>query len=239
MFCREVAQFIARAENPDPYDIEDVADVLEGLMQMPVGGLDFDEVETDDLDEPVEQRDMEILNALLGTWRLLSARGSIQQLGTPGTIYVTKRRPHATRHIGDWAPFDVGDLNWHAALNYVPYSFGPTAVTPIRVIAAYKDDLKLVSLWNNPVELNNQIVGALESPVYSTALSLWAALINSDTGYDDELPYAWEPSPPPGKYNSNGFAVGIIESVFAEIVGGGSISGFYLADKPVPLGEFQ
>ena len=42
----------------------------------------------------------------------------------------------------------------------------------------------------------------------------------------------------PGEYNSNGFAVGIIDSVFGDIIGG-SISGFYLADRPIPVTEFE
>ena len=232
----EAARFISRAENPGPYDIEDVADVLEGVLLTTVGGLNYDGVETDETDEPDERLDRELMDSLLGTWRLLYARGAIQNLGTPGTIYVTKRRVILTRHLEGWQAFN--DQNWHAALNYVPKTFRPTGLTPVRVIAAYQDDNKLVSKWNDPSELNNEIVGALESQVFTSAVSLWAALIKSNINYDDELPYDYPPTSTPGAYNSNGFAAGIIDSVFGDIVGG-SISGFFLGDKPVPVTEFE
>ena len=96
----------------------------------------------------------------------------------------------------------------------------------------------MVSKWNDPSELNNEIVGALESQVFTSAVSLWAALIKSSINYDDELPYDYPPTSTPGAYNSNGFAAGIIDSVFGDIVGG-SISGFFLGDKPVPVTEFE
>lgn len=231
----EAARFISLAENPGQSTIEDLADVLEDVLQTTIGGLNFDDVETDETDEAIERRDREILDSLLAGWRLLYARGAIEKLGTPGTIYVTKRRVVVSRILNRWQEFN--DQNWHVALNYVPKTFEPTGVTPVRVIAAYQDDDLLVSKWNDPSELNNEIVGALESQVFNSTASLWAALIKSDINYDGQLPYNWPPTSVPGAYNSNGFAAGIIDSVYGDIIGG-SISGFFLGDKPVPVTEF-
>ena len=70
------------------YRVEDLADVLEAIVGVTIGGYDFSHVDNDDLDEADEQQVYEVHQALLNIWALLGERGRDR---TTDTVYVTKR----------------------------------------------------------------------------------------------------------------------------------------------------
>ena len=214
----------------DRYGVEDLADVLEAVVGVTIGGYDFSHVDNDDLDEADEQRVYEVHQALLNIWALLGDRGRDR---TTDTVYVTKRRVGG---LG-WLEFR---WNWHAVLEYTY----PTFLGHNPTIAAYSEGGieagRLVSRRNDISERNNMIAGTVSSAVYVTAASLWPALVASDRKYCDNLDYYDPRQDDPireDEYNSNGYAAGIINSVSGTT--DAPISSYFLGWKPVPVNEFQ
>ena len=73
---QKMAEFVTIWEaGEDRYGVEDLADVLEAVVGVTIGGYDFSHVENDDLDEADEQRVYEVHQALLNIWALLGERG--------------------------------------------------------------------------------------------------------------------------------------------------------------------
>ena len=228
---QKVAEFVTIWEaGEDRYGVEDLADVLEAVVGVTIGGYDFSHVDNDDLDEADEQRVYEVHQALLNIWALLGERGRDR---TTDTVYVTKRR--------------VGGLgwlehrwNWHAALEYTY----PTFLGHNPTIAAYSHGGivagRLVRRRNDISEHNNMTAGTVSSAVYVTAASLWPALVASDRKYCNNLDYYDLREDDPiqeDEYNSNGYAAGIINSVSGTT--DAPISSYFLGWKPVPVNEFQ
>ena len=221
---QKMAEFVTIWEaGEDRYGVEDLADVLEAVVGVMIGGYDFSHVENDDLDEADEQRVYEVHQALLNIWALLGERGRDR---TTDTVYVTKRR--------------VGGLgwlehrwNWHAALEYTY----PTFLGHNPTIAAYSEGGietgRLVRRRNDISERNNMTAGTVSSTVYVTAASLWPALVASDRKYCDNLDYYDPREDDPiqeDEYNSNGYAAGIINSVSGTT--DAPISSYFLGWKP-------
>ena len=225
----EAADFMIIWEIGDSaYDVEDLANLLESVLDIAIGGYDFGDIDDDSLDEQDEQRQFEVHQSLLNIWDLLSQRGLTQ---TSDTVYVTRRR--VVRRFGI-------DSNWHAALEYV--SASTLGLNP--TIAAYNSggflvSGQLVSRLNQLSEHNNIVAGIVTSLIYPTGSSLWSALLWSERFYCQNLDYAhplFEPHEP-DEYNSNGFSAGIIDSVFGTT--NAPIGTFYLGSHPVPVTEFQ
>ena len=154
----EAADFMIIWEIGDSaYDVEDLANLLESVLDIAIGGYDFGDIDDDSLDEQDEQRQFEVHQSLLNIWDLLSQRGLTQ---TSDTVYVTRRR--VVRRFGI-------DSNWHAALEYV--SASTLGLNP--TIAAYNSggffvSGQLVSRLNQLSEHNNIVAGIVTSLIYPT-----------------------------------------------------------------------
>ena len=82
---QKMAEFVTMWEaGEDRYGVEDLADVLEVVVGVTIGGYDFSHVDNDHLDEADEQRVYEVHQVLLNIWALLGERGRDR---TTDTVY--------------------------------------------------------------------------------------------------------------------------------------------------------
>ncbi len=202
------------------HDVEDLADVLEDLLGIEIGGIFQDR-----LDEV--QQGLFNLNALVGA----NGRGHAD---VPAySVIVTKRRVKTIEWVNH-------DLNWHAALEWTVFDYGDADwLVGNPTIAAYESSGKLRSERNDPSERNNLFAGTV-SAATPFSVSVWLALVESDKRYCDDLDYFWPGCldlVAPEHYNSNGFASGIIQSISGTTTA--PMETYFKGDKPVPIVEFQ
>ena len=204
------------------YEIEDLADVLEDVLEVRIGGI-FD----DRLDE--------VQQGLFNIYALFGAQGRKNVDVPANRVIVTKRRVRGLK----WA---ILPFNWHAVLEFpLTETYGVLGYNP--TIAAYNvgdvNTGKLVNRRNDISERNNLFAGivTLEPENF---VSVWVSLSASDRKYCKNLDYAhpFQSDPiGPDEYNSNGYIAGIINSIAGST--NAPISSFYLGHKPVPVSEFQ
>jgi len=238
----EVAKFVTIWEAGESrFQVEDLADVLEDVLGITIGGYDFSGIGNEDLDDSIEQRIFEVHQSLLNIYALIGAQGR-GNLDIPANkVLVTKRRVVLPRlGLGkrwswgiDWA--DEND--WHAALEYpLVETYNELSHNP--TIAAYQRSDKLVSERNHISERNNLFAGTVTSSALANMATIWIALVDKERNYCNDLDYAFPSTSPPeqDEYNSNGFAAGIIASIVATT--DAPIRTFYLGNRPLPSSEF-
>ncbi len=238
----DVADFVQIWEaGGTAHQVEDLADVLEALLGITIGGYDYSGIENDDLDEPIEQRIFEVHQSLLNIYALIRAQGR-GNLDIPANkVLVTKRRV-VLPLLGlderwSWGIDGADENDWHAALEY-PLVETYDALSRNPTIAAYQRSDKLVSKRNQLSERNNLFAGTVTSSVLANMATIWVALADKERNYCNNLDYAYPSllSAEPDEYNSNGFAAGIIASIVATT--DAPIHTFFLGNKPVPSSEF-
>ena len=234
--AEQVADFVRIWEAGEPdYQVEDLAVVLEDVLGIPIGGYDFSDTSHDDLDEPTEQRIFEVHQGLLNINALFGREGRrYADDYSAGNVIVTKRR------VGG-AGWLEADSAWHMALEWTALEEYPALMDANPTIAAYlRGMLQLKSERNHPSERNNKFVGIVSSTDPSVSAFMWLALVESDRKYRScpALGYALSRGDTSvGKYNSNGFIAGIINSIGATT--NAPLDSFYLGDVPVPSGHFE
>ena len=223
------------------YQVEDLADVLEDVLDITIGGFDFAGIDRDDLDEADEQRIFEVHQSLLNIYAFLGPQGR-GNLDIPANkVLVTKRRVVLPLLDLDerwsWGIGWADENDWHAALEY-PLVETYDALSHNPTIAAYQRSDKLVSKRNQISERNNLFAGTVTSSVLANMATVWVALADKERNYCHDLDYAFPSllSPEQDEYNSNGFAAGIIASIVATT--DAPIHTFFLGNKPVPSSEF-
>ena len=165
-------------------------------------------IDNEELDEPDEQRTLEVHRALLDI---------VGTLGAPAT---TQKPIRFTSRHGGVDGFERLEIGWsrHALPEYAnPIG---AALLPIPTISAYHedsiDDGVLVMKRNHPSEYKNPIAGTVSSPLCFTGASLWSALVGSENSYCNDLDYAYPVVYGSNEFNSNGFAGGMIDSASGE-----------------------
>lgn len=232
----EVSEFVRIwTVGEESHDVEDLADVLEDVLGITIGGYDFSDTSHDDLDEPTEQRIFEVHQGLLNINALFGRAGRrYADDYRAGNVIVTKRRVGGVGWLeADWA--------WHMALEWTALEEYPALMDANPTIAAYlRGMLQLKSERNHPSERTNKFVGIVSSTDPSVSAFMWLALVESDRKYRScpALGYALSRGDTDvGKYNSNGFVAGIINSIGATT--NAPLDSFYLGDVPVPTGHFE
>ena len=217
-----VADFVRIWETgASEYGPEDLADVLEGILEITIGG---------DLDERIDEVQQSLLNlhALFGA----QGRGTVDI--PANSVIVTRRRVLETDL--DWK---INDLNWHAALEWTVFdSEDRTWLSGNPTIAAYQRSGRLESERNHPSERNNLFSGTVSATGLPGTVSIWLALSRADRKYCDSIDYRFPLEPfAAGEYNSNGFAAGIINAIHG--MTNAPIESYLYGSSPVPAIEFQ
>ena len=231
-----VADFVRIWETGESeYEPEDLADVLEDVLGITIGGYDFSGTSHEDLDESTEQRIFEVHQSLLNMHALFGLAGRrYADDYSVGNAIVTKRRVGGLGWLEtDWA--------WHVALEWTALEDYPALMAVNPTIAAYlRGMLQLKSERNHPSERSNLFAGIVSSTDPSVSAFMWLALVESDRKYRScpALGYALSPEDTNvGKYNSNGFIAGIINSIGATT--DAPLGSYYLGNVPVPSRHFE
>ena len=217
------------------HEPEDLADVLEDVLGITIGGYDFSDTSHEDLDESTEQRIFEVHQSLLNMHALFGLAGRrYADDYSAGNAIVTKRRVGGLGWLEtDWA--------WHVALEWTALEDYPALMAVNPTIAAYlRGMLQLKSERNHPSERNNLFAGIVSSTDPSVSAFMWLALVESDRKYRScpALGYALSREDTNvGKYNSNGFIAGIINSIGATT--NAPLGSYYLGNVPVPSSHFE
>ena len=151
-----------------------------------------------------------------------------------GNVIVTKRRVGGLGWLEtDWA--------WHAVLEWTVFEENSALMDANPTIAAYmRGFFQLESERNHPSEQNNAFAGIVSATDPAISAFMWLALVESDRKYRScpALGYALSPEDTDaGKYNSNGFIAGIINSIGATT--DAPLGSYYLGDVPVPSKHFE
>ena len=238
----QVADFVKIWEaGQNGFEVEDLADVLEDVLGITIGGFDFSGIDRDDLDAPNEQRVFEVEQGLFAIWRLFG-QGVGNQAEDPDfdrdsdTVYVTRRR---VRFGGiNWS---LRDSWWHTALEYTYPTADLVANFHNPTIAAYNESGLLVSRRNDPSERGNEVVASVTSTRHATPVALWGALVRADKNYRNCLPFVDYDFPIDGDdddaHNSNGYVAGILNFVGAAPIA--ALGTYTLGNDLVPDSEFR
>ena len=217
----DVGRFVTiwTAGGPD-YQVEDLADVLEDLLDITISNTHGERID-------------EIQQALFNLYALIGAQGRRNADIPANKVIVTRRRVVETE--SEW---NINSLNWHAALEWTVFDQDdPGWIAGNPTIAAYQRSLRLKSERNHPSERNNLFSGTVSAISLPVTVSIWLALSEADRKYCDSLYYRFPFDSATDKYNSNGFAAGIINAING--VTDAPIGSYLYGGNLVPKIEFE
>ena len=206
--------------------VESAQYAAEGVLGVGIGGWPMEEIFGTD----GEHMDPDIRRGLETAWAIFGiARANAQEVETEeapsqtarsfNTIYVTGHRV-------------AGFLPTHLALSFVS---GSVPLTTISAAGMYSNGFnRLVSNLNRPTEIFNFTLGIVDPCCGQDPGLLFAAMLNADGNYDDDLLYHVSGLHP--YYNSNGYVHGLVNAVsgYTSV----DFNRFVCGSHPVPASEF-
>jgi hypothetical protein len=230
-----VAQFVRANDGVanDDSKVDELADILEVVVGVAIGGEDFGDVFEaggDDFDDVIEQNVFQIMAILTRIWRTFEPKRSYLN------VYATSHRL-----------FEVGSVYGilgpkHLALEH-PAQFGPKTILSAFPDRNWLDPAaELHAYTNSTRDFNNVMEGIVTPPLGEPVSAFFIRMVAAHLKYPNCLPYALNPEEDPGEYNSNGYVRGLIDAVDGfpnfDIENWSPLFGFPGVTQPVPLYYF-
>jgi hypothetical protein len=199
--------------------IESATSHLGRLLEREIGGLDFSfAAGFDDFDDFDEQKEFELVEALVQLWHALHGRPTAAD-----TVYLTG---HPVLRVGPV----------HTALEYSYPEGTPLGHLGPQLLSAGPKSGWLVFSRNRRSDRSNYVYGKVTSSRHSRAQTHFDELRQAAENYDDDLEYALFPEGRTG-YNSNSFTAGLLAATEGQSLW--PMTSFVGGGKPVPVTEFR